>query len=72
MRVKATFFSTVIFARNAPEIIRRIIEGGHELASHGYYHSSFETVTLASSKIALQELSGQEIKGYRMAADETC
>ncbi len=66
-QVKATFFSTVIFAQNAPEIIRRIIKSGHELASHGYYHSSFETSHLASSKIALQELSGQEIKGYRMA-----
>lgn len=66
-QVKATFFSTVIFAQNAPEIIRRIVEGGHELASHGYYHSNFETAHLASSKMALQELSGQEIKGYRMA-----
>ena len=65
--VKATFFSTVIFARNAPEVIRRIVEGGHELASHGYYHSDFETAHLASSKTALEELSGQEIKGYRMA-----
>jgi len=65
--VKATFFSTVIFARNAPEVIRRIVEGGHELASHGYYHSDFETAHLASSKTALEELSGKEIKGYRMA-----
>jgi peptidoglycan/xylan/chitin deacetylase (PgdA/CDA1 family) len=64
--VKATFFSTVIFAQNAPEVIRRIINSGHELASHGYYHSSFETAHLATSKIALQELSGKEIKGYRM------
>ena len=64
--VKATFFSTVIFARNAPEIIRRIVKGGHELASHGYYHSSFETVHLGTSKRVLEELSGQEIKGYRM------
>lgn len=65
--IKATFFSTVIFAQNAPEIIRRIIKSGHELASHGYYHSSFETSHLASSKRVLQELSGQEIIGYRMA-----
>jgi len=65
--VKATFFSTVIFAQNAPEIIRRIINGGHELASHGYYHSSFEITHLASSKLALQELTGLEIKGFRMA-----
>ena len=63
----ATFFSTVIFANNAPKIIQRIINSGHELASHGYYHSRFETAHLASSKLALQKLTGQEIKGYRMA-----
>ena len=66
-QVKATFFSTVVFAQNAPEVIQRIIKSGHELASHGYYHSRFEPSHLASSKTALQELSGQEIKGYRMA-----
>lgn len=66
-QIKATFFSTVVFAQNAPQVIRRILENGHELASHGYYHSSFENAHLASSKLALEELSGQEIKGYRMA-----
>lgn len=66
-QVKATFFSTVIFAQNAPKIIRRIIDEGHELASHGYYHSNFESSHLATSKITLEELSGREIKGFRMA-----
>lgn len=65
-KVKATFFSTVVFAQNAQILIQRIIHEGHELASHGYYHSSFEPSHLASSKIALQELSGKEIKGFRM------
>ena len=27
--VKATFFSTVVFAQHAPEVIKRIISGGH-------------------------------------------
>ncbi len=66
-QVKATFFSTVVFAQNAPEVIRRIVLSGHELASHGYYHSHFEPSHLGSSKKALEELSGMEIKGYRMA-----
>lgn len=66
-QVKATFFSTVVFAQNVPELIRRIVEGGHELASHGYYHSKFECEHLRSSKIALEEISGKKIKGYRMA-----
>lgn len=66
-QVKATFFSTVVFAKNAPDVIRRIALSGHELASHGYFHSSFEPAHLASSRKALEELSGMEIKGYRMA-----
>ncbi len=66
-QIKATFFSTVVFAQNAPQVIKRIIKNGHELASHGYYHSKFESAHLASSKIALEELSGNKIKGYRMA-----
>lgn len=65
--VKATFFSTVVFAHNASEVIQRIIKSGHELASHGYYHSKFDTSHLLSSKTALEEISQQEIKGYRMA-----
>ena len=65
-RVKATFFSTVVLAQNAPEVIKRIISGGHELASHSYYHSTFKIEHLTTSKKALQEISGQEIAGFRM------
>jgi len=65
--IKATFFSTVVFAQNNPSLIGKILEAGHELASHGFYHSKFETAHLLSSKVALEELSGQEIKGFRMA-----
>lgn len=65
-RVKATFFSTVVFAQNAPDIIKRIIKSGHELASHGYFHSAFEPEHLASSRNELQEISSQKITGFRM------
>lgn len=65
-QVKATFFSTVIFAQNAPGVIERINDSGHELASHGYYHSAFETGDLSRSRKALQEISSQEITGFRM------
>lgn len=65
--VKVTFFSTVVFAQNASEVIQRIIQSGHELASHGYYHSKFDTSHLSSSKTVLEEISQQEIKGFRMA-----
>lgn len=65
-QVKATFFSTAVFALNAPEIIKRIKEAGHELASHSYYHSAFETKDLLNSKQKLEELFGSAITGFRM------
>jgi peptidoglycan/xylan/chitin deacetylase (PgdA/CDA1 family) len=36
--VKATFFTLGWVAERYPNIITRIIENGHELASHGYGH----------------------------------
>ncbi|RZK18827.1 MAG: DUF3473 domain-containing protein, partial [Pedobacter sp.] len=66
-QVKATFFCTVTFAENVPDLIKRITETGHELASHGYYHSDFKPEHLLQSKLKLEELSGKEITGYRMA-----
>ena len=65
--IKATFFCTVTFAENIPDLIKRITETGHELASHGYYHSDFKPEHLLQSKQKLKEISGQEITGYRMA-----
>ena len=41
-QVKATFFSTATFALNAPKVIERIIQSGHEIASHNYFHTEFE------------------------------
>ena len=74
-KITATFFSTVTFAKNAPDIIQRIINEGHELASHGVYHSDFKNEHLLESRLALEELSGLKITGYRMArmmpVDET-
>lgn len=64
--VKATFFSTVVFAENAPKIIDRIIAEGHELASHSYFHSQFEVAHLKSSKLRLEALSKSKINGFRM------
>ncbi len=63
---KATFFSTVIFAENASAIMLRIKNEGHELASHGYYHSKFKTEHLLQSKQKLQELTGLPVTGFRM------
>jgi peptidoglycan/xylan/chitin deacetylase (PgdA/CDA1 family) len=65
-KIKATFFSTVVFAKEVPDLIKRIIDEGHELASHTYHHSNFEVVHLKQSKEALEALSGSEVVGFRM------
>jgi peptidoglycan-N-acetylmuramic acid deacetylase len=39
--VKATFFVTYDYCTYTPEIVRRIIAEGHELANHSYSHPSF-------------------------------
>lgn len=38
LRIKATFFVTGYFAEKEPEQLKCILEGGHEIASHGYNH----------------------------------
>lgn len=65
-KIKATFFSTVRFAEAVPELITRIKDEQHELASHTYYHSYFEEDHLQSSKEKLENLSGMSIQGLRM------
>lgn len=66
-QIHATFFCTANFAIHAPEIINTIRQDGHEIASHGYYHSSFEVADLKRSREYLEKLSGQSIEGFRMA-----
>ncbi len=63
----ATFFCTANFAVQAPAVMQRILSEGHEIASHGYYHSTFEVADLKKSKDKLEELCGVKIRGYRQA-----
>ena len=69
---KGTFFTLGWLAERYPEVVRRIVDNGHELASHGYGHerasdqtpeSFFADINLA--KLILEDLSGHEVKGYR-------
>jgi Polysaccharide deacetylase len=64
--VKATFFSTATFAINAPNQIKRIIDEGHEIASHTYFHSEFKNEDLLLSKQKLEEITKTEVIGLRM------
>jgi polysaccharide deacetylase family protein (PEP-CTERM system associated) len=68
----ATFFVLGCIAERFPQIVRTITRQGHELASHGYGHillSSLSRVQieedLRSSKALLEEIAGQEVRGYR-------
>ena len=65
-KINTTFFSTVFFASNSTELIGRIIKEGHELGSHGYYHSGFKPEHLAQSKLEIERISGHTVKGFRM------
>ena len=65
-QMRATFFSTVVFAQQVPDLINRLIEEGHELASHTYYHSDFENEHLKHSKEALEQQFGVTVEGLRM------
>jgi polysaccharide deacetylase family protein (PEP-CTERM system associated) len=74
-QVKATFFMLGWLAERYPILTRRIVDEGHELASHGYDHtrvinqnpSQFKQDIEKTKKI-LEDLSGVEVKGYRAAS----
>ncbi|WP_379969421.1 polysaccharide deacetylase family protein [Epilithonimonas sp. UC225_85] len=64
--VKATFFSTVIFAEENKDLIKELLSQGHELASHTWFHSEFKEENLAQSKQKLEELFHTKVTGLRM------
>ncbi|MVN21991.1 polysaccharide deacetylase family protein [Mucilaginibacter arboris] len=66
-QIKATFYCTANYALNKPDIIAEIVANGHEIASHGYYHSDFKVEHLRQSKEVLEQLTGKKVSGYRMA-----
>ena len=68
----ATFFTLGWVAERHPQLVRRIVDNGHELASHGFAHQRaseqspeafFSDIQLA--KIVLEDLAGVEVTGYR-------
>ncbi len=70
--VKATFFTLGWIAERYPQVVRTIVAGGHELASHGYGHlrasdqdrAEFDN-DIRSSKALLEDLGGVAVTGYR-------
>jgi len=73
--IRATFFVLGCIAERHPTLIRRIVENGHELASHGYEHRRASEQTPAAfvadaarTRKLLEDISGTEVKGYRAAS----
>lgn len=69
---KATFFTLGWVAERYPGLIRRIVEHGHELASHGWDHVRVFTMTpdqfrddLRKTRAVLEDIGGRRVTGYR-------
>lgn len=64
--VRATFFTTAALAIRRPDLVRRAVAHGHEIASHSYFHSRFEEKHVRESREVLESVSGAEVIGFRM------
>ena len=70
--VKATFFTLGWVAQRNPGVMKRIVEQGHELASHGWDHTRVFTLDqrgfaedLRRARGTLEDISGHAVTGYR-------
>lgn len=71
-KAHGTFFTLGWIAERYPAMVRRIVAGGHELASHGYGHLRASDQSRAEfmddigrSKKILEDIGGQAVLGYR-------
>lgn len=70
--VKATFFTLGWVAERYPALMRRIVDDGHEVASHGWDHRRVFTMEpeafradLKRARAAIEDSSGAKVSGYR-------
>ncbi len=69
---EATFFTLGWIAERYPQLVRRIVSQGHEVASHGYGHERASDLDepafradIERAKSVLEDLTGSEVAGYR-------
>ena len=69
---RATFFILGWVARECPQMIRKIVAAGHEVATHGNSHRMLTKLSpqefkedLAESIKTLEDISGQKVLGFR-------
>ncbi|TZG29657.1 XrtA system polysaccharide deacetylase [Sphingomonas montanisoli] len=72
MGAKGTFFTLGWVAARYPALIRRIVAGGHELASHGWDHGRVFHMTpdqfrddVRRTRQTLEDIGGVAVTGYR-------
>jgi polysaccharide deacetylase family protein (PEP-CTERM system associated) len=70
--VHATFFTLGWVAERHPALIKRIVAGGHELASHGYGHERVDGLgpeafraDVGRARKLLEDAGGVAVAGYR-------
>ncbi len=73
--IQATFFTLGWVAERYPGLVRRIVDNGHELASHGYSHVRVTQqqpkefrADIEKTKKLLEDTAGVAVKGYRAAS----
>jgi len=71
-QIKATFFTLGWIAERYPQMVRGIVDAGHELASHGYGHQRASALTndefrqdVTRAKALLEDIAGHAVNGYR-------
>src|SRR5262245_456849 len=67
----ATFFTLGWIAERHPEMVRRIVAAGHELASHGHGHHRASEQTpdvflrdIVQAKVVLEDITSTAVHGY--------
>lgn len=76
--IKTTFFFTGYIAKLIPDVVKMVLEGGHEVGSHGMSHlkeNGFDVMPfkkqvehLRDSKHLLEDISGHEVISFRAPA----
>jgi polysaccharide deacetylase family protein (PEP-CTERM system associated) len=71
-RIKATFFTLGWVAERYPGLIRTVVDAGHELACHSYWHTRASNQSrtefmeeIIDTKKLLEDIGGVAVLGYR-------
>ncbi len=70
---RATFFTCGWVADNHPQILRKVVEAGHEVACQNYFHHPIGELSrddfakdIRRSRIAVEDATGQKVEGFRI------